>query len=143
MLAAWWAKGSSLFEGLRVLSLQREGRPVMTQTFLASLLMLFWSPISGHAQQTQQSPCSRGASTIVMGGVNLDEMKCQLALMAQTLGEKDSQSAALAAALLLLRGDLAKAQQVTITEGTWWGSCIKSDACVAWVNSGAQKPASN
>jgi len=92
--------------------------------------------------QQAAGPCERGPTSMRMAGVDLDVTRCQLSLMGKTLGDKESEEAALAATLLLTRSDLAKSQEAQAKEASasaWWGSCVKDDVCVAWARGSATK----
>ncbi len=73
---------------------------------LAILLLLFTIP--AHAQQ---QPCQRGQSSVQMGGIDMDILKCQLVLDADKMGGLTAQITSLTATLVLTKDDLLKAQQ--------------------------------
>jgi hypothetical protein len=69
------------------------------------------------AAAQQAGPCTRTGAT-PNGGIDLDVVRCQVALDAERMGEMQSQLNAAAAALTLLRADLAaaEAQKATLVE---------------------------
>ncbi|HEV8679337.1 MAG TPA: hypothetical protein VGQ90_08175 [Stellaceae bacterium] len=81
------------------------------RTALALSLLLLAAPAFAAA------PCTRTDATPA-GGIDLDVVRCQVALDAERMGEMQSQLNAAAAALTLLRADLAaaEAQKQTLIE---------------------------
>lgn len=88
---------------------------------MAALLM----PIVAQAQ----APCTRGSSRLVIGGVDLDAVRCQIAMMTTGLGNLETALAAAQAQLALRESDLKDANGKV----SWWEKCAADSACVTWV----------
>jgi hypothetical protein len=84
-------------------------------TFLALTLvggvMILSSAVWAQAPQAQ--PCTRGGSQVMMGGVNIDELKCELAVVKQERAMSMERVDKLLAAATLLTNDLEAARAAT------------------------------
>jgi multidrug resistance efflux pump len=67
-------------------------------------------PPPAPVQQQDAGPCHRGSTQIHMGGMDLDQMKCQMVFAQGALGSAQMEAAGLRAANALLEGDLAAAK---------------------------------
>lgn len=113
---------------------------MMRVFFLMTLLLI---PVVVQAQsQTQasqqsQAPCTRGSSQIMVGGVDLDVVRCQVAMMTTNIGNLETSLAAIQAQLTLRDVDLKEARKsIDEMNGkiSWWEKCAADPACVAWVS---------
>lgn len=77
----------------------------------------------------ERSPCARGTLSPMSGAVDLDVIRCQVALDTQRLGELQSQLNATTAALLLAKDDASREKEAAAKmQATldWWKSAAMS-----------------
>lgn len=78
--------------------------------------------------QKPVGPCERGNQQISFGGMDMDVIRCQVALDTQRLGELQSQLNSTTASLVLAKADLAKANEEAAkkqVELEWYKAAIK------------------
>jgi hypothetical protein len=85
----------------------------MRTFLLAGLALVFLASSPAFAQQAR--PCERGQSRLSFGALDMDELRCEQALMQQQVGSDlaslEAKVAANAAAAVMAKRDLAEAQK--------------------------------
>lgn len=81
-----------------------------------------------------RNPCVRGERQIVIGGIDLDLLRCQLAITKEALGTKDQALTELAAELALSRSDLDAARKARADLDAYLRACGDKPGCTSPVD---------
>lgn len=93
----------------------------------ATVALIVTLIVSG-AAFAEDKPCERGAQQQMVGGMDLDVIRCQVAVDAQRFGELQVQANGLTASLMLSRVDVARAEERAAklrAELEWWKAAAK------------------
>ncbi len=99
-----------------------------TGTLAVVALLLFAG--AAQAQQAPTQPCTRGAQSMRMGGVDADEARCEMALIEQQRDAALTAAARNQATLILQQSDVVAAQNLAAATKAWldvaWPAYAKS-----------------
>lgn len=70
-------------------------------------LVLFLLSATAVAQDAPKSPCVRGSSTVVMAGIDITELNCEVAVLRMSLSQSVASLATVQAQLAIASNDLA------------------------------------
>jgi hypothetical protein len=91
----------------------------MKSILLASaLLSIMLSPV--YAQEKAPEPCERGASTMKMGNMDMDTMRCREVIMQNHLGQMEMLVLGLQTDIEMAKKDVANAKKETETTQKHW-----------------------
>ena len=93
------------------------------------------TPPATEQQGSNSGPCTRGVSQVKIGGMDLDEMRCEMAIMQVNQNQTNAALVKMQAQLQMTLHDAENKDKAVL----WWSDCFKRDECISWVRPAGSK----